>query len=142
MSFAAAMALTFFALSGIAIFVHGVGRMRRVVALHRTGVRVVATRLPDSTNADHGFAELPRPIHQRQARFHCPFLKQPRTVAEDVASSRQSYWERGQSVMVIVSTRPPHPAVVATVRNLYVFPLVYLATGCAMMLMPLAIVLA
>lgn len=129
MSLPAAAVLVFFQLSGLAVLILGIRRLAGVFRLRRSSVHLLAKQLPDGVSEDPVWADTQRAVYQRQASFFCPMLKQKRVVTERVRSSRQSQWDPDLRIPVWVSVHPPHAAVVATIRNLYLFPCIYTGIG-------------
>jgi len=137
------LALLPFQLIGAVALGVGIVRVQGLLRLRRRGVAVRARRLPDDAGpVPPGSAGVWPAIYRRVARFECPMLGQTRTIAESVASSSRTAWMEGEYISVIVSRDPPHAAVVATFRNLLLFPLVYLAVGVMLtIVLPVAVLL-
>jgi hypothetical protein len=125
-------------LAGLASLAYGVIQVQWLVGLHRQCVKIRADRLPDDQHRTlRGLT-----VYRRVARFQCPLLRKTRYIAESVGSGTGSPWAPGESIPVIVSTQPPHAAVVATFSNLYLLPLVCLVIGImAALVLPVAILL-
>lgn len=141
MSLPAALVLAGFLFSGVAVLSYGVGRLVVLVRFRRNSVRLLARQMPDHMKpALRGFAEINPAIYQRRAQFFCPLSKELRVITEAVASSRQSHWSEGQKIAVQVSTIPPYTACIATFRNLYAFPIIYILIGIfAAVVLPLGV---
>ena len=137
----AVLALYTFSSLGAAMFWYGLHRVRSLIDFHRDSIRIVAKQLPDNVKPlPRGFVSLNPSSYQRQASFHCPFRKEKRVVTESVSSSGQSLWTEGQTIAVRVSRTPPYKAIVATFRNMYLFPAVFLFFGASFaVVIPIAV---
>jgi hypothetical protein len=125
-------------LVGLGSLAYGILQAQRLARLHRRGLKIRADRLPDDARR----TPAGRTTYRRVARFQCPLLGKKRYVAESVGRGGGWPWVPGESIPVIVSTEPPHEAVVATFANLYLLPLVCLVLGILLALvLPLAILL-
>lgn len=130
MPFREIVALSIFWPIGAGMIWYGLYRLRRLIDFHRDSIRIIAKQLPDNVKPlPRGFVSMNPSIYQRQASFHCPFRREKRVVTESVTSSGQSLWTEGLTIPVRVSKTPPHQAIVATFRNMYLVPAVCLLFG-------------